>query len=907
MKKFFENSKITLLLFSSFAVLTIVIYSHYFDLYRSYIDDVKLWREARMFYGVMQLLLLSPLVFWSIKKELIPKLYYILSIIGYSILLTYFISISDELFPWSIPQWAREETSTFGYYYVLHFILILYGIFALLFYTKKQSPAYLNLIFAFAIPVLWYFIINTIIPLFNGGIDQEYILICSMIISVALFLFFILQVFMNIFQKRNVWNNYKIYICIFVGLVFPILGLIVNQVGPFELSGESNIFGNFSSPYFYAIAIFNGIILILYTIVPLRFTTAVFLYIALSVGFSYVLYFFLIFIPFLPLSLLAIVVFGYGILMLTPVVLFWVEVKVVSELYEILRLHLRPFAIFSIGFMSFLVIPLVLIFSMSQDKKNLHRALDSLYAYDIKSFETPEIDISGLESALNSVQANQSRDFFAFNHQTPILSDVYRQIVMDNLKLSAAKQKKLKTLYSLDSESYDYVTTPIDFHPEVEKSDSLFELMDYRIKTVQKEDYYETWIDFEIQNKSPYSFIEFKAEFTIPETVFVQNYYLDIEEERVYGLLAEQKSATWIYNSIRNINRDPGFLRYNNHGNLDLSIFPFEENQVRTSGIQFIHRDAFEFNIQEKQITVSVPSLPAQKSDTFESITSNSYDYDSLMLEPKLYVILNSNYLRDEPIKAQKTINELATYKPAYFIADNGIREVKNPLQTLNWDSLGQYEFPFFRDKAVKTIMYHASQDTTHYPIVYILGANHQALEVEDNYSYFEFLNPGLVLTTSVKEVTENYKPKTFGKSNNSSNAIFNFANVPVLLPKPEPYLSTELSAYQKACEMTFQYRNALIQNENKNTSWLENVKYSFENHTLSPTTAFISLENESQRKILLQKQKEILQGKFYFDPSAENVEMSEPSPLAIIIVLFLLFLLKKYYSKPSLFTKTKL
>ena len=66
--------------------------------------------------------------------------------------------------------------------------------------------------------------------------------------------------------------------------------------------------------------------------------------------------------------------------------------------------------------------------------------------------------------------------------------------------------------------------------------------------------------------------------------------------------------------------------------------------------------------------------------------------------------------------------------------------------------------------------------------------------------------------------------------------------------------------------------------------NWDESVYNSFSTGILTPVTAFISLENEGQKKMLLEKQKEILDGTQAENMGEEPQMMSEPNIFVILI-----------------------
>ena len=154
------------------------------------------------------------------------------------------------------------------------------------------------------------------------------------IIGTVLFLLFIIRdIYVLSVKKQEAISKYQLLWKIPISIVFPLLGLAINNgLDIKNLSfreNEAGIFGDFNSLWFYVFAFANGVFVCLPNLENkiYRFT----LFILRAVTFSYTLYFFLVFLPYLPLSILAIIAFGLGFLMLTPLLLIVIHV---NELYS---------------------------------------------------------------------------------------------------------------------------------------------------------------------------------------------------------------------------------------------------------------------------------------------------------------------------------------------------------------------------------------------------------------------------------------------------------------------------------------------------------------------------------------------------------------------------------------------
>ncbi len=76
-----------------------------------------------------------------------------------------------------------------------------------------------------------------------------------------------------------------------------------------------------------------------------------------------------------------------------------------------------------------------------------------------------------------------------------------------------------------------------------------------------------------------------------------------------------------------------------------------------------------------------------------------------------------------------------------------------------------------------------------------------------------------------------------------------------------------------------------LLHPERTNKTWLELVRGSFQVQVMTPVTSFLAVENEAQRKVLLKKQKDVLNANPNLDVG-EETRMSEPGLLLTTLLL---------------------
>lgn len=111
---------------------------------------------------------------------------------------------------------------------------------------------------------------------------------------------------------RSLPDNFRRFFgAVLFGLLLPILGLSLNLTVPFP--------ADFSNPWAWGLAVFTGLVLFL----PARGDAFGLVSLFLKfIAAPFVLYFFVLFVPFLPLAIPAIIALGAGFLILAPTLLF---------------------------------------------------------------------------------------------------------------------------------------------------------------------------------------------------------------------------------------------------------------------------------------------------------------------------------------------------------------------------------------------------------------------------------------------------------------------------------------------------------------------------------------------------------------------------------------------------------
>jgi hypothetical protein len=147
-------------------------------------------------------------------------------------------------------------------------------------------------------------------------------MIAVSIVSILAFLFFTIRViYVLTYIREDFFNKYRLLIKLMVVCAFPIVGLIANNDLLFNLISTDH-----GDPWFFVLAIVNGIAISLPEKDHKKYRLLVFC--IRSVSSAYILYFFLLFLPTLPLSAMSILVFGLGFILMSPIILMVFQTKI---------------------------------------------------------------------------------------------------------------------------------------------------------------------------------------------------------------------------------------------------------------------------------------------------------------------------------------------------------------------------------------------------------------------------------------------------------------------------------------------------------------------------------------------------------------------------------------------------
>ena len=385
--------------------------------------------------------------------------------------------------------------------------------------------------------------------------------------------------------RRKAWE--EAVLTLLVALVLPIAGLALNQRIPFPVT--------FQSSWVYTLTVLNALFLFL----PIRenriYNCIVHVMRWACLPFS--LYFFLTFLPFLPLSIPAILAAGSGFLILTPTVLFLVHLRKIGEAYKA-PLPFGKYLITGIGLACFCLMPLFITLECLYQKSQIHAALDYLYEPNTSSEEllfvgNPDAVVSSLE---------WMRDYKNGLYY-PYLTPLRNKIMLNNMVLPDDKLKRLYKTFTgkeltLNKRSNRmrgnrlFGMTSGNVHaqgrmPVARNFDHAVTLNNITSTVRDEGDFERTLYKLELQSGSTRE-DEYFTTIRVPEGVYVSDFYLHISNSREQGMVFEKRTTQWVYQMIRDgQRRDPSILTYTGPDTMELRVFPFSKGETRYVEIEF--------------------------------------------------------------------------------------------------------------------------------------------------------------------------------------------------------------------------------------------------------------------------------------------------------------------------------
>lgn len=897
-----------LLIFVGPLALLLILFNETYQIIESLLtkNQKNLWAIFGTYYSILIGFCLVYVVVLMIRKKNVdtPTAWIVLLINILNI--TFFFFFIDKVLPSDIPEWmfTSDDLTIYPYSFLIPGALYSLIVLVLNYTPKPQSTnAYINIAPIIGIPFLVIFISMSINVFGYHGVASifwfKYLPIFLLVFLTCGFLFFLIRFIFILSVKSKRKDTTLLVFKIACTCIFPILGLYFNN-GINSYGG--GIFGDFQDPLYYVFSIINGIALCVPDSKNNLIRWCVF--IVRSILFVFILYFFVIFLPYLPLSILAIIAVGFGFLMLAPIIIFVYQLSAIRSDMIYLKSIYHKGIVNVVFYLSVLVLPVAFTINYQLDRNELDRIFTFLYdrSYDDDKHYT--FDTKRVERLLNHIQEVKS---VRIKH-TPFLDSYYNWIVLDNLMLSDKKIDQISGIINgntLNSKIplFNWFTFPLQNA----------NLDDHYVESTYNGNHWTSYVHLEAATEESTD-TEFRIYLSTPRDCFISNYYLKINGNKEYGILAEKKSANWIYNNIVKTRRDPGLLNSIGYNKYILKVFPVNQGHKIITGIEFTHKEPIEISVNDTVIRLGDPN---KMSKEIQKIMDGKGVFIPSIAKLKLpttvrnpeyhFIIDRSKNSKLSKLQLEKIINNLKDSLPNsehlkiwetnYDNLQLSTKNWKNELHSLK--TQGGF-YPEFLMKKILVQSYQNSSNTC--PIFILITKKSSSISILDGFSnlmfsipdmrHFYSCNENMICFEHELESGKKGEEKSLQQIKPDSLYVYNWKKEQYYLPFDihSDYLFTTNSSkaitkWQQGVALNEKMNNYALKPQLKD-EWLSIVQSSMKSGILTPYTSYISLENQAQKKALLHKQKEVLQSNKHFDLE-EAEEMSEPNVLWYILVMF--------------------
>ena len=693
-------------------------------------------------------------------------------------------------------------------------------------------------------------------------------------------------------ESRKVKIQY--WVCTFLVLiVLPYLGLAVNNIGMFN---NGSIVGNFSHPIFWLMPLINGLAFMV--IPPQSLVLRKILFYIKCVGCTFILYFFVSFIPLMPIGFIGIIVYGLGLFAFIPTL---------ASLWEVCYIAREAKSLFGTGhkrssiallIAGLLTLPLLFVGKIGLDRENFNTAIRYISGEEMEATVHKERLAGSLDILENAISV-EGWENVVDGSTTPILSYLYLQGLTKENHIDENTLNKMKALFLGEEEGLvnEEDTLPV--------GDSEIKLKDVAVSTTydEKQDIYRSWIDLTLENISMDDQREYATTISMPDNAYVSDYYLVVGEEKKKGILADERAATSLYQSIVSRSLDPGILKYFNDETLELRVFPFSSEEIRQTGFEVIHTGASTLAIGDYQLELKGTSEPIKEDYSViktEGLTILSGDYIKTLpqadnLVPRYYFLIDGSKDSDRKTlvqRAQSYIEEQGLQETEVWVVEEGI--LSKGIENIAAAQFGDGGYNF--NGALQQIL--REEKAGYYPVVIAVTSDfskalglYQLGGLAQKYpqsSYYYELNEDLslrphVLYKGARVYTEmTSTPLLADVRSYEDQAVLNTGRKQFIYTSPLKTFQSTQNTYKDGCllEAMSHHEESLSQEE-----LLQVVKGSFTTRLLTQQTAFIVVETNEQEEELMRLQEEYLSGKKHLESGAFST-MAEPSLVLCAMVL---------------------
>ena len=392
---------------------------------------------------------------------------------------------------------------------------------------------------------------------------------------IALTFLFFVGLLRGLFQLtklmgRHAGRTAAVMVC---AVVLPFCGLTLNLAIPFP--------ADFANPWPWALSAYTALVLLPR---PRSDRVGLLLYFLQSAAGPFVLYFFLLFVPFLPLAIPAIILVGTGFLILAPTILFRFYTREMYEYWQKLRETYSVPKILAVAVAGFLVLPALFCIDVEIERRDFK----TLLAWHTEEdYDEPAKPMPCSQSRAEKIMDNVND--FALGAEIPFLSGWRSFRVYDGMYLAdnLRNELNLRVLGKKSEEELDwrrnarnlfgagmFGTNPgrrsarfgslwttralrtTDFNATAETSGDAL----YTVKVAASAD---------SENS------ELVLKFKLPAGAWIEGMRLKLADGTwKQARASERKAAEWVYRKITEQRRDPSIVTLDNPTEGTFKIFP---------------------------------------------------------------------------------------------------------------------------------------------------------------------------------------------------------------------------------------------------------------------------------------------------------------------------------------------
>ncbi|MBC8012440.1 MAG: MSEP-CTERM sorting domain-containing protein [Burkholderiales bacterium] len=357
--------------------------------------------------------------------------------------------------------------------------------------------------------------------------------------------------------------------------LLPVAGLALNESIPFPMS--------FQAPEVYVLTCVNAALLFASTFLTWARPRLTLFFLGATLPFT--LYFFVVFLPYTPLAVLAILALGAGFLILAPTLLFTLHLHLAWQAAReaTLAAPQQGLRLAAIGLAGCAVLPGWFTMRALSDRAALNTALDHAFTPAVSATQAAAYpgNLTYLRRAVSSHRAYKDGLYY------PLLSDYYAWLAFDGLVLPDDKLDRIESLFfgtvtpsnPSRGDGFGFGGGNVrERHrmPRATPPPRTVEVREIRATTRPAGEGATTvTLALTLANTGAWEQAEYIRTLPLAPGVVVNGFRLHVNGEAVPGRLVEKKTALWVYTMIRDIERrDPGLLFYNAPDELELRVYP---------------------------------------------------------------------------------------------------------------------------------------------------------------------------------------------------------------------------------------------------------------------------------------------------------------------------------------------